>query len=166
MKRLKLALWIIAITVIHIAFNRYVKIYDSAPDIFLAFALVYAVLETEVSYVISAAVICGIISCAFASDGFAVNMIVFTAGAAAVYEIDKKIKTIPKNLKAVLFTAAVTLLGEAAVSLAVSSAIGYSELLYVFAPAVIVNAAAAVIIYPIMRRTFGFDKIRSSFLAP
>lgn len=166
MKRLKLAIWIAAIAVVHIAVNRYVNILNAVPDIFLAFSVAYAVFERDFPYAAGAAAVCGLISCALTENGFVLNMLIFILGAAITHEGEKHLKTMPKVVKPLLFTAVISAVGYTVLYLSEAAAFKTDAYLSYAVPGTIMNTIYAVIIYPIIKKTIRLDKIHSSLLIP
>ncbi|MCD8391245.1 MAG: rod shape-determining protein MreD [Firmicutes bacterium] len=164
MKRLKLAVLIFAALIVHIAVNRYVNVFNAVPDIFLALSLSYAVIETEIYYTAGMSVVCGLISSALSANGFYINMIVFVIGCAAVYEADKKIRTMPKWSKSALSSLIVSAVGGFAVYIVPNMDFSLDAFLSYLLPSVIFNTVYVMIIYPILKKVIRLDKIHSSLL--
>lgn len=153
MKRIKLTLWILILFIIEVALVNRIRLFNSAPDLVFAFAVVYAMLEEEYEYAVGVAIICGICTGSVCSDSFTVSVLMYSYGAIIVKALRNRLRYIPDFAKTLFWTFALSAAGSAVMYFTLNLSFEFGVLWRVVLPFCVSNTAAAAVLYPIVKKT-------------
>ncbi len=153
MKRFKLLVWILALFLIEVVVVNRIGLFNSAPDLTFAFAIVYAMLEEEYYYAVGAAVICGICTGSICSGSFTVSVLMYSYGAVIVKALHDKPRYIPDFAKTLFWTFALSAAGEAVMYFTLNLSFELSVLWRIILPFGVSNTIAAAVLYPLVKKT-------------
>ncbi len=164
MKRLKLGIWIFAITLIQIVVSRYFNYNGVTANVMLAFAVAYAAYERELSYAMSVTVIIGAIAAAISTRSFWYVLIMVIYSGALIYIFGgRKIRR--SYVKLAVYAFAFVLVGESLIyfitymNFEARSAL--NMLLTELLPTSVVTAVVTVVLSALLVKSFGSGRKKS-----
>lgn len=153
MKRLKLFLWIFILFIIRITIISRIGFFNSAPDLVFAFVIAYAMLEEEFSYAVGVSIICGICTGALCSSNFPLSVLMYVYSTLLVTALRNKPRHIPDFVKTLFWVFVLSLAGEAIMYFVMNLSLNTDAILKIILPFGVYNLAAALIIYPLAKKT-------------
>lgn len=152
-KRFKLLVWILILFLIEILLINRLGVFASAPDIVFAFVIVYAALEEDYTYAVAVAIICGVCTGSVCSGSFPVSVLMYSYGALLVRALRNKLRYIPASAKTIFWVLVLSMIGNAVTYFTLSLAFELRIMTESVIPFGVCNAAAAAIIYPLVKKT-------------
>lgn len=152
-KRVKLLVWILILFLIEILLINRLGFFASAPDIVFAFVIVYAALEEDYAYAVTVAIICGVCTGSVCSGSFPVSVLMYSYSALLVRALINKPRYIPVPAKTIFWALVLSMIGNAVIYFTLSLTFELRILTKSVIPFGVCNAAAAAIIYPLVKRT-------------
>lgn len=153
MKLLKQILWIIILFIIQTVFAGAVNILGFAPDLLLAFAVIFVVCEKDWTSTLYISLACGILAGSCAGREFSVVVLVFGACGALSQLPLGRIKFIPGFIRAFFAAVFAAFIMGAAEFFIASGTISAAGVLGSVLPFTAYTAAAVCILYPLVRHS-------------
>ncbi len=156
MRNLKIALWIILLSLFEAMFVPYIKIGNIMPDLLFVFALCYAVEKNTINSSIIVSAICGALADCFSGRIFGIYLVIFLICAVLIWIIKENIF---KNslLVAFAFIFIFSILGKSmyfVANISVLKDMGYLYSLFrIIIPEAIFNTFISILIIPLLRLT-------------
>ncbi len=153
MKRLKLFIWILVLTIIQTFISIYYTGNGVSPNILYAFTVAYALYEKDLNYVFGVTTIVALIMSTVLDAEFIFIILMSVYSVTMVTLLNSRKNTLREPIQAFLYTLIFGALGESIMYFLSRLTLDVADMIRVLLFAVIINAISAWIIYPILRKT-------------
>lgn len=157
MQKVKIALWIVLITLIQSVFFSYIKIFGVIPNLLFVFSLCYAGVSKNIKSVMIISAICGVIADCMSGRIFGVYVFIYLVCALFIYLILEGVFSDNKLLFTVIvFIAAI--FGETIfylINIGVLKETKYIDALFdIILPSAVLNTLLSVVLKAILKKSF------------
>lgn len=153
MKRLKLFIWILVLTIIQTFISIYYTGNGVSPNILYAFTVAYALYEKDLNCVFGVTTIVALIMSTVLDAEFIFIILMSVYSVTMVTLLNSRKNTLREPIQAFLYTLIFGALGESIMYFLSRLTLDVADMIRVLLFAVIINAISAWIIYPILRKT-------------
>lgn len=151
MKKIKLIIWIVVLTLIESL--GYARIFGAVPALTFAFLICVALNDENFYTAVITGGICGILAGSLFGRSFSFIFIFYSISAAAVYILRKKPRYTHAVFKGVFWCGLLTAIMETILFALETKSMSIFALYSITLPSVICNIAAVIVIYPLIMKT-------------
>lgn len=157
MQKVKIALWIVLITLIQSVFVPYIKIFGITPNLLFIFSLCYAGVSKDIKSVMIISAVCGAIADCMTGRIFGVYVFIYLICALLIYLILEGVFSDNKLLFAVVVFVT-TIFGETVfylINIGVLKETKYIEALFdIILPSAVLNTLFSIMLKVILKKIF------------
>lgn len=153
MKKIKLLIWIIVLTILDASVMKHMRIFDTVPILTYAFLICVAVLDDEFTVTAIAGGICGIIGGSLFGQNFYFTFIFYALSAVAVFYLKSRPRYIHEIFKVLFWCGVLSFIWGAGTQLIAVHTITLRMLYSSIIAGTVYNMAASAVVYPILERT-------------
>lgn len=164
MKIFKTIVWIVILFILESVFVNIIDIRGVVPDLLTAFAAAYAARERRLSVSAYVIIVCGVLTGSIVGRSFPISVLEAAFAGTAVFALKDRIRFVPmwlKNAAVITVTAAAAGFAEYFAACGFGDAFGAVSGVLIYT---VYTLAAALVIYPLVKRLIFYEKEGSKLL--
>ena len=153
MKKIKLLLWIIVLTILDASVMKHMRIFNAVPILTYSFLICVAILDDEFTVTAIAGGICGIIGGSLFGQDFYFTFIFYALSAVAVFYLKSRPRHMHKIFKVLFWCGVFSFIWGIGTQLIAVRTITLRMMYSSIIAGTVYNMAASAAVYPILERT-------------
>ncbi len=164
MKKIKLLIWTIILTILDAAVMRHLRIFDAVPVLTYSFLVCVAVLDDEFTVTAVTGGICGLVGGALFGQDFYYTFIFYALSAIGVFYLKARPRYLHKIFKVIFWCGVLSFIWGVGVQLITSYGITGHQLYSCVIAGAVSNVAVSAVIFPILEHTVYKSEIKKTLI--